>query len=441
MGYGFSALSEAVRSRLSFWGPLLARFFWLQAVSQLLAIAAGLIIVRGLKLESFAIYTIAVAVQTTAAILADSGITQSLMARGGAVAGDPRRFTEVINTALHLRRRLETVTLALALPVLLYLLHANASGWTAAILAAGAVSLAVHASIDQTIFSTVLMLQLRPLDAQRGAVASAALRLGLVVAVLLFHAQWLAILWIGAVALTVQGWLVRRSARAQLIAHAEISQVDREAMLIAFRNQVLNGIYFALQPQITVWAITVFGSVQKIAEVGALGRLAIAFALVSSAFGSIALPRFARSAGARTVRRSYFLLAGAMVLIGAAAVGGSALFPRLILSILGSKYLHLESELVWMVAASAMSVVASALYLLNTSRGWVQGIWVGVPAAILAQLLVGWLVDLSTVRGAIVLQMSSIVASLAVSAVVAFRGMRQMTDTPSSALSAPGPAA
>lgn len=441
MGYGLSALSEAMRTRLAFWGPLLAKFFWLQTVSQVLAIAAGLIIVRGLKLESFAVYTIAIAVQTTAAILADSGITQSLMARGGAVATDPRRFTEVINTALHLRRRLESVTLTLALPILLYLLHTSGSGWIAALVAAGAMSLAVHASIDQTIFSTVLMLQLRPLEAQRGAVASGALRLVLVVAVLLFHAQWVAILWIGAIAMAVQGSLVRRSARVQLVPDAQISRVDREAMLIAFRNQVLNGIYFALQPQVTVWAITVFGSVQKIAEVGALGRLAIAFALVSSAFSSLAVPRFARSTGARTVRRAYFLLAGAMVLIGVAAVAASAAFPRLLLSILGSRYLHLESELVWMVAASAMSVVASALYLLNTSRGWVQGIWIGVPAAVLAQLLAGWLVDLSTIRGAIVLQMASIVASLAVSAVVAFRGMRQMSDSRSPALPATGPVA
>ena len=425
MGYTFPALSEAVRSRLSFWGPLLAKFFWLQAVSQALAIAAGIVIVRGLKLESFAIYTIALAVQTTAAILADSGITQSLMARGGTVADDPHRFTELVNTARHLRRRLETATLAVALPPLLYLLHANGTGWTAAAAASAAVALSVHASIDQTIFSTVLMLQLRPLEAQRGAIASNAVRLALVCAVVLLRANWLAILWIGAIATVLHGWMVRRSARAQLADHEQISRADREAMLIAFRNQILNGIYFALQPQVTVWAITLFGTVQKIAEVGALGRLAIAFSLVSSAFGSIALPRFARVAGARTVRRSYVLLAAAMTVIGFVAVTASAAFPRLILSILGSTYLHLRSELVWMVSASAMSVVGSALYLLNTSRGWVRGIWVGVPAAILAQILTGWLVDLGTVRGAIVLQMSSILASIAVSLAIAFRDMRQ----------------
>ncbi len=428
MGYRFPALSEALRSRLSFWGPLLARFFWLQTVSQALSIAAGLVIVRGLQLEGFGIYTIAVAVQTTATILADSGITQSLMARGGAVAGDPHRFRNVINTALHLRRRLETATLILALPVLLYLLRANGSTWTAAAVAAGAVALSVHASIDQTIFSTVLMLQLRPIEAQRGAVASSGLRFALVGAVMLVHAHWVIILWIGALALSLQGWVVRRSARARLADHAGISEVDREAMLIAFRNQILNGIYFALQPQITVWAITVFGTVQRIAEAGALGRLAIAFGLVSSAFSSIALPRFARVAGARAVRRSYLMLAGSMVAVGLAAVAVSAAFPRLLLSILGAKYAHLDSELVWMVAASAMSVVGSALYLLNSSRGWVRGIWAGVPAAILAQILTGWLTDLGTVRGAIILQMASIVASIAVSLAIALRDMRRTND-------------
>ncbi len=422
--------SASVTRRVWYWAPLVARFFWLQAIAQALAIVAGLVIVRGLGVDAFAIYTVAIAVQTTAAILADSGVTQSLMARGGAVADDARRLTEVINTAVHLRRRLEAATVALAAPILLYLLHANGTGWLAAALGAGAVAIAVHASIDQSVFSSVLMLQLRPLDAQRAAVASGAARLALVGGVLVVSAHWLPILWAGTIAAIVQGWLMRRGARVQLADHDGVSAEDRAAMLVAFRNQLLNGIYFALQPQITVWAITVFGSVQKIAEVGALGRLAVVFTVLSTAFSSLALPRFARRKGAATVRRYYAGLLGLVVLVVAFAVGASAAFPRVILWILGPNYLHLESELVWMVAAGGLAVVASAVYLLNTARGWVRGVWVAVPAAIAAQVLVGWLVDLGTIRGAILLQMGSTIAALLVSILIGVRGLRQASDSP-----------
>ncbi len=430
MAEALSGLSQAVRRRLAFWGPLLAKFFWLQAVAQLLAIASGLLIVRWLAVESFAVYTVAIAVQTTAAILADSGITQSLMARGGAAAGDRRRFTEVINTALALRRRLEAVTLAIALPLLFYLLHANGTSLATAVAAAAAVALAVHASVDQTVFSTVLMLQLRPIEAQRGALTSGVLRLVLLCALFLVGAQWLAVLWIGALALAVHGRVVRRSAIQELVEHRDISLEDRQAMLVAFRNQFLNGVYFALQPQITVWTMTAFGTVQKIAEVGALGRLAIAFSLVSATFSSIALPRFARIAEAATVRRYYAGLTAAMVAIGAVAVAIAAAAPRLILSILGSQYVHLESELVWMTAASAVTLLASAVYLLNTARGWVRGIWLGVPATIATQLAVAVLVDLSTVKGAILLQASAFAAPFLINLAIGWRGLRGLSGEP-----------
>jgi hypothetical protein len=430
MAEGLSGLSQAVRRRLAFWGPLLAKFFWLQAIAQLLAIASGLLIVRWLAVEAFAVYTVAIAVQTTAAILADSGITQSLLARGGSAAGDRRRFTEVINTALALRRRLEAATLCIAVPLLFYLLHANRVSWVAAVPAAGAVVLAVHASVDQTVFSTVLMLQLRPIEAQRGALVSGVLRLLLLLGLLLAGAQWVLVLWIGAIALAVQGSLVKRSAVQELVDHRDISVEDRQAMLVAFRNQFLNGVYFALQPQVTVWVMTVFGTVQKIAEVGALGRLAIAFSLVSATFSSIALPRFARISDPAMVRRYYAALIAAVIAIGAVAVAIAAAAPRLILAILGSGYMHLQSELVWMTAASAVTLLASAVYLLNTARGWVRGIWLGVPATIVTQLAVAMFVDLSTVKGAILLQASAFAAPFLINVAIGWRGMRGLNAQP-----------
>lgn len=411
--------------RIAFWAPLLARFFWLQAASQVLAILAGLLIVRGLPVEQYAIYTMVIAVQTTMAILADSGITQSLIARGGRVASDRVLFSRVVRTALGLRRRLQLVTIAAGIPILFAIMRSHEIGWIPAIVAAGAVAVAMHGTVIQTVYSTVMFLQLRPVEAQRAAVTSGAVRLALVLAALALAPRSLVFLWIGAGALLLQGMLTQRAAVPHLEESDDLSPDDRRAMLVAFKNQLLNGIYFALQPQITVWILTIFGTVETVAQVGALGRLAIALSLVSSAFSSLAVPRFARHADLAHVRRWYLLLVGAMSAIGLSLIAGALLFPGPILAVLGPQYRGLERELAWMVGATAVSLVASAAYLLNSARGWVRGVWIGVPATLLVQIALVMNVDLSSIRGAILMQASAFAAPLAINLAIGLVNMRR----------------
>lgn len=416
---------SALARRIAFWAPLLARFFWLQAAGQGLAIVGGLLIVRGLPVDDYAIYTMAIAVQTTMAILADSGITQSLIARGGRVASDKVRFSRVVRTALGLRRRLELVTIAVGVPLLLVMLRSHGVGWIASVLAAGAVAVAMHGTVIQTVYATVMFLQLRPLDAQRAAVTSGAVRLALIVVALWLASHSVVFLWIGAAALLLQGSLTERAAVPHLEEADDLSPDDRQAMLEAFRNQLLNGIYFALQPQITVWILTVFGTVETIAQVGALGRLAIALSLVSSAFSSIAVPRFARHQQLSAVRRWYVLLVGAMAVVGALLVVVSLAVPGAILAVIGPKYGGLERELAWMVGATAVGLVASASYLLNSARGWIRGVWLGVPGTIAAQIALAVYVDLRTVRGAVLMQASAAAVPLLLNLGIGLWNMRQ----------------
>jgi hypothetical protein len=419
-----SIVTHPIARRLWFWVPLLANFFWLHAAAQTLAFAAGLITVRALDVPDFALLTIALAVQTTMVILADSGITPALLARAGAVATDRRRFSEAVRTALALRRGFQVGALVIGLPVLAGLLRWYGVGWGGCALAAGAIAVALYGNVQQTIHATVLFLQLRPLEVQKAAAAAGGLRLAATLAAWALFPRWTVFLAISAGAMFAQGWITARRARAHLDDVASTSPDDREAMLLAFRNQFLNGVYFAFQPQITVWILTVFGTVALVADVGALMRLTVAFGLVSAAFGALALPRFARYSDAGVVRRRYLSLTLAMAGIGAAALAVAWAAPRPILSILGSNYLHLESELLWMTGASAVSLVSAAVHQLNTARGWVRGIWLGVPATIAMQILLAWFVDLATVRGAILIQASAFVAPLAINVVIGARGLR-----------------
>lgn len=417
---------DAAARRLAYWTPLLARFFWLQSLAQFLAMVAGLLVVRALGIEQFAAYTVALATQTTMVILADGGITQALMARGGPVAGDRGRFSQAVQAAISLRVRLQLAALAIGLPLLVGILRMYDVGWWAAGVAAAAVGLSLHASVRQTIFSTVLFLQLEPARVQRAAALASFVRVGMLLVAVALVRNWLVFLCIGSAAALLQAVLTERAAMSSLDPAAAVSTDDRAAMLLAFRNQLLNGIYFALQPQITVWILTAFGTAAAVAEVGALGRLAIVFALLSSAFSSLALPRFARATQPSAVRRQYALFLVLTAALGAGVVGLAWLAPGWLLLVLGPQYTHLRQEVLWVIGAGAVSLACSAVHLLNTARNWVRGIWLGVPLTLAAQVFVATQVDLSTIYGAVLMQVSAFVAPLAVNIVIGLRGLRAL---------------
>ena len=68
----------------------------------------------------------------------------------------------------------------------------------------------------------------------------------------------------------------------------------RSEIVSVIQKQAPHSIYFCLQGQITVWLISIFGSADNVANVGALGRLAVLFLIVSSVSVEVILPAFSR---------------------------------------------------------------------------------------------------------------------------------------------------
>ncbi|HLW36311.1 MAG TPA: hypothetical protein VKS98_11695, partial [Chthoniobacterales bacterium] len=69
-----------------------------QAVVQILAFTAGILLVRWLPQREYAYFTIANAMQATLNLLADIGISVGLISIGGRVWHDRHRFGELIKT-------------------------------------------------------------------------------------------------------------------------------------------------------------------------------------------------------------------------------------------------------------------------------------------------------------------------------------------------------
>jgi hypothetical protein len=81
----------------------------------------------------------------------------------------------------------------------------------------------------------------------------------------------------------------------------------------------------------------------------------------------------------------------------------TAVFPEVLLWILGPKYAHLEHELFLMILSSVLLSVMGTMWQLNVTRGWIVSPWALIPTGILTQVVLIALLDLSQVRDVLLL--------------------------------------
>ena len=64
------------------------------------------------------------------------------------------------------------------------------------------------------------------------------------------------------------------------------------------------------------------------------------------------------------------------------------------------------------------------MWSLNSSRGWIEYVWVNIPATILVQAVGIALLDVSTVRGVLLLGSFAMLPSIGINIVIVCRGLR-----------------
>jgi hypothetical protein len=129
----------------------IAKFSSAQIVVQGLGFVAGILTVRLLMPEQYALYTLANSLLGALCVLADSGITSGAMSQGGKVWKSPAALGQVLVTSLDLRRRFAFWSALIIFPLLIWLLRSHGAGWlemlTLGVLVAALFTQAVGASI------------------------------------------------------------------------------------------------------------------------------------------------------------------------------------------------------------------------------------------------------------------------------------------------------
>jgi O-antigen/teichoic acid export membrane protein len=402
------------------------RFAWLQMFVQLIGFTTGILLVRRLEQHEYALFTIANTMQGAINVLADIGIGIGLISIGGRVWQNPHRFGELVSTGMKLRRKLGAVSVLVVTPVLYFMLVKNgasvfyAAGLIAAVLAG------LYAQLSFGVLDVVPRLHSDFRQIQKIDFTGSLARLAVIGALaLVFLNAGLAVL-VGSGTLLLQYLMLRRYAAGMIDLHAAENPEDRKAMIGFIRSRAANAMFFCLQGQITIFLITFFGHrVGAVAEVGALGRLAMIFSVLGNLLTNIFAPAFARCQERRQLGWLYAGIAGGVAGFSLLVLGGAALLPNEFLFVLGSKYSHLQHALLLMVGGAILNMMASTVWTLNASRAWIVGSWLYIPITLGTQLLLIPFTDFSSVDGVLTFNLISIVPSLLLNLGLSYRGFRQ----------------
>ena len=401
-------------------------FASIQVLVQLVGFAAGILLVRRLDQHEYALFTIANTMQGTINVLADIGISIGLVSIGGRVWQDGHRFGELVSTGLKLRRKLGAMVVLGVTPLLFVMLVKNgASALYAAILIMAVLGgLCVQLSLG--VLDVVPRLRSDIHQIQRIDFTGSIVRLTILVALAFIFLNAGVAAAVGSSTLVLQYVLLRRYARGVINLQAGENADDRKMMIGFIRNQAPNAVFFCLQGQITILLITIFGhQAAAVAEVGALGRLSMIFAVLANLITNIFAPAFARCQEARTLGWLYVGIAGGVAGFGLIVFSAAAFLPNEFLFVLGNRYSHLQHALLLMVGGATLNMIASTLWTLNASRAWIVGSWLYIPLTLGAQLLLIPFLDFSTVIGVLTFNLFSAFPGLLLNIGLSYRGFRQ----------------
>lgn len=201
------------------------------------------------------------------------------------------------------------------------------------------------------------------------------------------------------------------------------SREKRTAIIQLISPAVPGVIFYALQGQLAVFLITIFGRTGAVASVGALGRLAQIFGIFSQMNPVLIEPYFAKLPRSR-LRTNYLVALTVAGVFGAAVVLLAEAFPGMFLWVLGPKYAGLRTEVVLVMMSGAMSLVGGMLASMNGSRRFSYYSFVisGNVLTFIVEALLIWKMDLSTVKSVLIFNVLVGLPPLSIGIATAFFG-------------------
>jgi O-antigen/teichoic acid export membrane protein len=373
-----------------------------QAVIRLFAAVSSLLLVRLLPVSEYGYYTLLLAAFTFISTFSDMGVTESLSFFRLRARRKNRPWLHYFHAVLRFRR---TVFLAGFAASSVYVLYVGSRFDKDMFTTAAAIALmgcSAFAAIHAGTTAYALRLELRFRAAYLVELGNEAAKL-LVIGVLWTLSLTTAIAGMASVAMgvftaaTLATMFLGRVARPMAASHRHINRSNR--MLLGQIAPVIPGtIHFALQGPLVAWLATHYGSVSTLAEIGALGRLAVIIGFFAGFSSTVFVPRLVSMTDEARFTKQYLRWWAVLLAYGGLMLAAIAAFPDALLWLLGSGYKGLHDELLVACSTAIVATWGAYSWQINRARGWVKYQLYRVPVMVLIQVALVLALDLSNAR-------------------------------------------
>lgn len=385
----------------------------------------GLLCIRLLPIGEYAKFVVVFAIQGSLIVLMDIGISGSLAPLVGERIDDLQLIADYLASLRQIAHLLFFV--AIPITIVAYPLLVRNRHWKYQVVAAMVVIVLISTWFARVAaaYGAVLILRRDRKHFYRAQIISSYGTLALLGIFVAFH--WLnafvAILINVAGVIWIAGDYFLR-ARKLLGVAGRASKEKCTAIMQLTLPAVPGVIFYALQGQITVLLITIFGRTEAVASVGALCRFVQIFWLPSQMNGVLVEPYFSRLAKTR-LKINYLLVVTIAVACGGGATVLAWAFPGLFLWALGPKYAGFRTEVVLVILSGAMGLVSSAMATMNSSRRFVYYSFVlsNIILTLLVETALIWKVDLSTVEAVLWFNIAAGLPCLTINTLVGLYGL------------------
>jgi O-antigen/teichoic acid export membrane protein len=381
------------------WGKLLTITGGAQVLIQALGLVSGIMVIRLLPTEEYALYTLANTMLGTMTILADGGVSTGVLAEGGKVWQDREKLGSVLTTGLYLRKKFAIGSLLIAIPILLYLLRNNGASWLMAILLVASLIPAFLSSLSGTLLQIPLKLRqdIKPL--QKNQIAINIGRFGiLLLTIFIFPWAAMAILASAIPQLYGNNNLMKIS-KKYIIETNKIEKEVKDRIIKIVKSMFPSILYYCISSQIIIWIVSILGSTEVIAQIGAIGRLTIILSVIGTAINTVIVPKFSKE-----TRKIILIKQYSLTLIGTAILCIFMfiiiyIFSKEILWILGNQYKNLNKELFLYTISSCIMLISSCSLNLYLSKGWIISPAPLIILSLFSTIFIGLLSDLDSLVG------------------------------------------
>ncbi|MCC9599951.1 hypothetical protein LOC67_05210 [Stieleria sp. JC731] len=367
-------------ARISDWGRLLSVTISGQLAVQAIAFCCGIMVIRLLSIEQYALYTLANTMLSTMGCIADSGVTTGVVSQGGKVWRDRTRLGVVLATGMNLRRKFAAACILVSAPILILLFQKHGASWTMTATMIAVIIPTFLVSLSTKIFEVAPKLHQSIKPLQNSLIGTGLLRMVMTAGFLITAPfGFLAILATGISQLFCN-WRYRQLSLRYADFHQTEDPTVRSNIMRIVKRSFPGAIYISFLGQINIWLISFFGSTDAVAQIGALGRLALLIAVFQSVFNILIVPRFSRlPIESPVILTRFFQVQTLLWICGAGIVVAVGLLPDQLLWLLGDQYAGLNHELILMAIICAITLIRFGIQSLNSARGFVMNPWIFMP--------------------------------------------------------------